>query len=121
MTGLSKACNLMNNEISKSLQGVVLSGNIQADNKLSEFLKDHSTDEKRHNLVRACSEALVFATAKCFSQENVYDCFRESFYEVDEEAGNKNTKLLIKIFNGGKASGSAVKFSRFYLIVDAMS
>lgn len=99
----------------------MLSGNIQADNILGEFLRDHNDDMKKQNLVRACSEALIFATAKCFSPENVYDGFKQSFYEVDEEAGNKNTKLMIKVFNGGKASGSAVKFSRFYLIIDAMS
>lgn len=29
-----------------------------------------------------------------------------------------NSKLLINVFVGGKASGSAVKFSRFYLIID---
>jgi hypothetical protein len=31
----------------------------------------------------------------------------------------RKTKLLINIFNGGKILGSAVKFSKFYLIVDA--
>lgn len=30
----------------------------------------------------------------------------------------RNTKLLINIFNGGKNAGSAVKFAKFYLIVD---
>ena len=30
----------------------------------------------------------------------------------------RNTKLLINVFNGGKLAGSAVKFAKFYLIVD---
>lgn len=41
------------------------------------------------------------------------------FYPRDEEIeGVKNTKLMITVFTGGKAAGSAVKFSKFYVIVD---
>jgi hypothetical protein len=32
--------------------------------------------------------------------------------------GKRMTKLLINIFNGGKILGSAVKFAKFYLIID---
>lgn len=35
------------------------------------------------------------------------------------EVAGRGTKLLFTLFNAGKGSGSTVKFSKFYLIVDA--
>ena len=35
--------------------------------------------------------------------------------EVD---GVKNTKLLITVLNGGKSTASAVKYSKFFLVMD---
>lgn len=35
-----------------------------------------------------------------------------------EFAAKRDTKLLISILNGGKVAGSAVKFAKFYLIID---
>ena len=35
--------------------------------------------------------------------------------EVD---GVKNTKLLITVLNGGRATASAVKYSKFFLVMD---
>lgn len=31
---------------------------------------------------------------------------------------NAKTKLIVSVLNGGKAAGSQVKYSKFYLIVD---
>ena len=86
---------------------------------LYEFMQagDGEGDQKK-NVIRACSEALTYAVAKCFCPHQVYAGFTESFYPRDEEA-NTNTKLLITVLNGGKAAGSAVKFSKFFLIIDA--
>jgi hypothetical protein len=35
------------------------------------------------------------------------------------ELPERGTKMLFTLFNAGKGSGSTVKFSKFYLIVDA--
>jgi len=70
------------------------------------------------NIVKACSEALLYSVAKCFSPENVWEGFKECFYPKDEDEGAANTKLLITVLNGGKHYQSAVKFSKFYLIID---
>lgn len=61
----------------------------------------------------------MFAVAKCFEPNEVYKGFLQSFYPRDLEVdGMKNTKLLITVLNGGKATASAVKFSKFYLVMD---
>ena len=79
-----------------------------------------SDEEKgRKIIIKACSEAIMYAVAKCFEPNQVYRGFLQSFYPRDDEFGVKNTKMLMTVLNGGKAMGSAVKFSKFYLIVDA--
>lgn len=98
-----------------------MQSSIHADNMLYEFMQagDGEGDFKK-NVVRACSEALTYAVAKCYCPHQVYAGFAESFYPRDEDCeGHKNTKLLISVLNGGKASGSAVKFAKFYLVIDA--
>lgn len=72
------------------------------------------------NVIKACSEALMYAVAKCFSPINVWEGFVQSFYPRDEEVeGTRNTKLLISVLSGGKSTTSLVKFAKFYLIIDA--
>jgi enolase len=62
----------------------------------------------------------MYAVAKCYCVNNVFDGFKQSFYPYDEDIDiTRNTKLLISVFNGGKAANSVVKFTKFYLIVDA--
>ena len=70
------------------------------------------------NIIRACSEALIYAVAKCFQPENVFDGFKESFYPKEDDEGSSNTKLMITVLNGGKAVNSLVKWAKFYLIID---
>jgi len=60
----------------------------------------------------------MYAVAKCFSPEKIYDGFQESFYPRDDEI-QRNTKLLVTVLNGGKGVNSTVKFSKFYLLIDA--
>ena len=62
----------------------------------------------------------MYAVAKCFSPVNVWEGFLESFYPRDEEVeGTRNTKLLVNVLSGGKTTTSLVKFSKFFLIIDA--
>ena len=93
------------------------------------FKKGDATDGKVGNMedlvgpglsiVRACSEALFFGVVACFKQEiPAYKAIRENLHPCIGSHFAPNNKLLISVFIGGKASGSAVKFSRFYLIVD---
>jgi len=82
---------------------------------------DGESDYKK-NIVRACSEALTYAVAKCFSPHQVYEGFTQSFYPLDDDIDtHRNTKLLVTVLNGGKAVGSAVKFAKFFLVIDAAS
>jgi len=90
---------------------------------LYEFMQagDGESSYKK-NIVRACSEALTYAVAKCFSPHQVYEGFIQSFYPRDEDIdSHRNTKLLVTVFNGGKATGSQVRFSKFFLVLDAAS
>lgn len=90
---------------------------IEADNKLMAFGND---DPDLKNIVKACSEALMYAVAKCYSPNNLHEGFVQSFYPRDEEVeGTRNTKLLINVLGGGKSTTSLVKFSKFFLIIDA--
>lgn len=94
---------------------------IQADNKLCELTTQLEGDEHQFkNVIKACSEALMYAVAKCFSPNNIHEGFVQSFYPRDEEVeGTRNTKLLINVLGGGKTTTSLVKFGKFFLIIDA--
>ena len=124
--GLKKTIELINGDISLKLAEVVLNSSIKCDNILCDFLgkSAEGSDDviAKNSLVRACSEAIVFAVAKCYCTNNIFDGFKESFYPYDEDNDvTRNTKLLISVFNGGKAANSVVKFTKFYLVIDANS
>ena len=70
-------------------------------------------------MIKACSEAISIATAKCFSSEHVHEGFLQSFYERDDEV--KNTKLLATVFNGGKTFTSQCRYAKMYLVIDAFA
>ena len=76
------------------------------------------------SIVKACSEALFFAVVSCFKnempaskiiRENLHPCSGAGYHFAS------SSKLLINLFTGGKASGSTVRFSRFYLIIDGFA
>ena len=60
------------------------------------------------NVIKACSEAILFAAASCFERINMYKAIRVNLYQSEFSA--VQTKLMITLFNGGKSNGSAVKF-----------
>lgn len=71
-------------------------------------------------MVRACSEAVVYAVAKSYCPTDVWQGLGKSFYPRDTDVeGSVNSKLLINVLTGGKNVSSAVKFANFYLIIDA--
>jgi hypothetical protein len=122
-TGLNKAINLINDDLSEKLRGCVMHSSIQADNKLCDIATKLDGDEYQYkNIIKACSEALTYAVAKCFAPVNIFEGFVQSFYPRDEDVeGTRNTKLLVNVLGGGKGTTSLVKFSKFYLIIDAAS
>jgi hypothetical protein len=122
--GLKKTIELINGDVSLKLADTVLGSSIKCDNILVDFLgkSAEGSDDviAKNSLVRACSEAIMYAVAKCYCVNDVFDGFKQSFYPYDEDVDiTRNTKLLISVFNGGKEAHSVVKFSKFYLIVDA--
>jgi hypothetical protein len=120
-SGLNKSCSLINDDLSLKLQDIVLHSSIQTDNNLCELTNGAEGDEYLYkNVIKACSEALMYAVAKCFAPVNVWEGFNQSFYPRDEEVeGTRNTKLLVNVFSGGKTTTSLVKFAKFFLIIDA--
>ena len=94
------------------------------------------------NVISAVSNALFYACAKAMDGQfpylqmykaNLLKDFQLPFLDPTAKAaiGSSSTppqdggaagkslpKLMINVFNGGKESGSKVKFSRFYLIID---
>ena len=72
------------------------------------------------NLVRACSEALTIAVAKTLTTEDIAEIFvyREEIKQASYSDQEAPSKFLVQLLTGGKAAGSAVKFSKFYLVVD---
>ena len=78
-TGLKSVCLLINEDVNLKLKGLLLEKQVYADNKLGELLKEvEGGDEEkgRRNIVRACSEAIMFAVAKCFEPNEVYKGFQ---------------------------------------------
>jgi hypothetical protein len=74
------------------------------------------------SIVRACSEALFFGVASCFSSETaMHHAIRDSLHPCSGQQFATCSKLMINVLSSGKASGSTVKFSRFYLIVDGFA
>lgn len=79
-SGLQKACTFINTTVNDRLKNVVLSSSIEADNILFELIQEgESEGDNRKNIVRACSEALLYATAKCYSPQDVWEGFCQSF------------------------------------------
>jgi hypothetical protein len=72
------------------------------------------------SIIRACSEALLFGVVTCLKNDSsAREVIRNNFNPSITGLHMKTpTKLLICVFTGGKASGSLVRFSKFYLIVD---
>ena len=64
---------------------------------LYEFMQagDGEGDYKK-NVVRACSEALTYAVAKCFCPHQVFAGFTESFYPRDEDVEGHKKKLSVR-------------------------
>jgi hypothetical protein len=104
-----------------------------ADKALMEFYKgkfNKSSSDKVNfmdlagpgmNIIKACSEALFFGVVSCFKNEmQAYKVIRDNLHPCAGFGYHfaSSSKLLINLFTGGKASGSTVRFSRFYLIID---
>jgi hypothetical protein len=67
-------------------------------------------------VIKAVSEAILLATAACFQKIDLFSGINSTV--LKGEFPMRNTKLLINVLNGGKILGSAVKFAKFYLIID---
>ena len=67
-------------------------------------------------MIKSVSEAILLATAACYQKLNIYQGLNQNVFK--SEFPLRNTKLLINVLNGGKILGSAVKFAKFYLIID---
>ena len=116
--GVDQAIALINNDVNRVLKGIVIDDFSKIDNALAQYFTNKQSKEEEigTNVIKVVSEALLLATASCYDRQHVskginINVFKQKFMQ-------RNTKLLINIFNGGKVAGSAVKFAKFYLIVD---
>lgn len=75
------------------------------------------------SIIRACSEALLFGVVNCLKNDSsAREVIRQNFNPSIAGMHIKTpTKLLLCVFTGGKAIGSLVKFSKFYLVIDGFS
>mgnify|MGYP006091640839 CR=1 FL=1 len=77
-TGLQKVCNLVNEDVNLKMKALVLQNQVYADNKLGELIKEVEAGEEekgRKIIIKACSEAIMYAVAKCFEPNQVYRGF----------------------------------------------
>jgi hypothetical protein len=70
------------------------------------------------NIVKACSEAIMLAYGVCTNSADPYLSFYKNLKNREFQPTDKVPKLMFTILNGGKALGSKVKFSKFYLILE---
>ena len=60
----------------------VFMSSFTADNILFDFIGQKETEgESRKNIIKACSEALVYAVAKCYAPIHIWKGFKESFLQ----------------------------------------
>jgi len=70
---------MINKDVTNLLDELILMNSIEADNILDDYLHSDIEDESqltKVNVVKACSEALSIAVAKCFCPEQVYEGFK---------------------------------------------
>lgn len=144
MKGMKTACELINQNISPMLAG----RDLYLFKKLEHLLLNFKYKREDQgvtvgpNVIGAVSNALFYACAKAMDGQypylqmykaNMLKDFQLPFIDPTAKAalgasqtppqdggraGKSLPKLMINVFNGGKESGSKVKFSRFYLIID---
>ena len=72
--------------------------------------------------MKAISEAIFLGVAHCMKRgDKAAASIRENLNPLGQMSytiQNPDPKLLCTIFTGGKAANSAVKFTKFYLIID---
>ena len=115
---MEAACNLINNEVNRILHGIVLDDFSKVDAALIGYFdtKAEKHEDIGTNVIKAVSEAVLLATASCYQKIDTFHGINKNV--LKEEFPRRGTKLLVNILNGGKVLGSAVKFAKFYLIID---
>jgi enolase len=68
------------------------------------------------NIIRACSEAILYSYGQTVNPASPYQGLYRYLRNRDITSGLP--KFMFNVLNGGKALGSKVKFSKFYLILD---
>jgi len=119
--GMKNACKIINEEISPLLKGKEILGLKKLDEMLLSLQK--KTLETRgvqigDNVVKACSEALMYAYGACLTPADPFISFYRYIMDKDYLPGAEIPKLCFTVLNGGKALGSKVRFSKVYLIMD---
>ena len=87
------------------------------DSKLNDYFSKCNPEEIGTNVTKVISEGVLLAAAACFEKVSLFKGISNNILK-SEFSGMRFTKLLINLFNGGKIMGSAVKFAKFYLIID---
>lgn len=139
---MKSAIDLINGEVNDLLKGSDLTALKKVDNVLLKWYNDKTAvpvvegegEEVKEpvegeaevtkiglNVIKAVSEALVYAVAKAQGGENPYLSHYKTMTGHDfnpATQGPNLTKLMFTILNGGE-NGSKVKFSKIYLIINA--
>ena len=117
-----EACRLINEEINPLLKGRDVLGLKKIDDTLLAFQKKKAEQEVQvsDQVLRACSEALLYAYGQSTSPAAPYKALYKYLKNRDLEWGPGAVlpKMIFNVLNGGKAVASKVKFSKFFLILD---
>ncbi len=74
--GLEQTVQYINQELNAKLSGQMISSSLYIDNLLFDQIQaGEESGQNRKNVVRAISEAIQYAVAKCYSPNNVWAGF----------------------------------------------
>lgn len=60
----------------------------------------------------------MYAYGACITPADPFISFYKYMMDKEYVPGDKSPRLCFTVFNGGKALGSKVRFSKVYLIID---
>jgi len=117
---MSKACEVINEQLSHLLKGKDLSLFKKIDDQLKTFKSREEEDPEIKigtNIISAVSHALYAAFARALSTTKPFlAIFKQIAVRDFRPDQDMIPKLMLSVLNGGKESGSKIKFSKFYII-----
>lgn len=98
---MKKACKIINEEISPLLQGKEILGFKKIDEMMLAHQKKSSQSDEGSiigdNIIKACSEAIVYAYAFCVSPADPYQGFFKFMFDRDFTSTDKLPRIIFTV------------------------